>query len=64
VPTRSAVVERSGFATLDPIKRVTNAGAVSVVGETSGRVDVHGLAVPAGALWLADNTNGYLYRVG
>ena len=64
VPTRSAAVDQSGFPTLDAVKRVSTAGAVSVVGEPNGRVDVHGLATRGGALWLADNTNGYLYRVG
>ncbi len=64
VPTRSAAVDQSGFPTLDAIKRVSTASAVSVVGEPNGRVDVHGLATRGGALWLADNTNGYLYRVG
>jgi len=64
IPTRSAAVDQSGFPTMDALKRVSTAGAVSVVGEPSGRVDVHGLAAHGGALWLADNTNGYLYRVG
>jgi hypothetical protein len=49
---------------MDALKRVSPAGAVSVVGEPNGRVDVHGLAAHGGALGLADNTNGYLYRVG
>jgi streptogramin lyase len=64
IPTRSAAVDQSGFPTMDALKRVSIAGAVSVVGEPSGRVDVHGLATRGGALWLADNTNGFLYRVG
>jgi hypothetical protein len=28
-----------------------------------GRVDVHGLAAGDGSIWLADNTNGFLYRL-
>jgi hypothetical protein len=49
---------------VDALTRVSPAGAVSVVGKPRGRVDVHGVAAHGGALWLADNTNGYLYRVG
>jgi hypothetical protein len=64
IPTRSPAGDQRGFPTLDALKRVSPAGAVSVVGEPNGRVDVHGLAAHGGALWLADNTNGYLYRVG
>jgi hypothetical protein len=64
VPTRSAAVDATGFPTMDALKRVSIAtGAVSVVVEASTRVDVHGLTARDGALWLADNTNGYLYRV-
>jgi hypothetical protein len=29
----------------------------------TGRVDVHGLQARAGLAWIADNTNGFLYRV-
>ncbi|MFL6005387.1 MAG: hypothetical protein ACJ744_03960 [Gaiellaceae bacterium] len=64
IPTRSAAGDQSGFPTMDALKRVSLAGAVSVVGEPSGRLDVHGMAAHGDALWLADNTNGYLYRVG
>jgi streptogramin lyase len=64
IPTRSAAVDQSGFPTMDALERVSIAGDVSVVGEPSGRFDVHGLATRGGALWLADNTNGFLYRVG
>ena len=64
VPTRSAAVDQSGFPTMDALKRVSvSTGAVSVVAEPSTRVDVHGLAARSGAVWLADNTNGYLYRL-
>jgi hypothetical protein len=37
-------------------------GAVSVVVAADGRVDVHGLVAVNGVVWLADNTNGFLYR--
>jgi hypothetical protein len=64
VPTRSAAVDQSGFPTMDALKRVSaSTGQVSVVAETSTRVEVHGLVARSGAVWLADNTNGYLYRL-
>ncbi|HEX7311746.1 MAG TPA: hypothetical protein VF232_11240 [Gaiellaceae bacterium] len=64
VPTRSAAVDQSGFPTMDALKRVSaSTGQVSVVAETSTRVDVHGLVARSGKVWLADNTNGYLYRL-
>ena len=64
VPTRSAAVDATGFPTMEALKRVAVAsGAVSVVAEPSARVDVHGLVAAGGAVWLADNTNGSLYRV-
>ncbi len=63
VPTRSAEVDPSGFPTMDALKRVSAAsGAVTVVVTAEGRVDVHGLVTANGAVWLADNTNGSLYR--
>jgi hypothetical protein len=49
---------------MDALKRVSVAsGAVSTVTRPVGRVDVHGLVATAVAVWLADNTNGRLYRV-
>ena len=64
VPTRSAAVDQTGFPTMDALKRVSTAtGAVSVVTEPDARLDVHGLVAAGGAVWLADNTGGYLYRV-
>jgi hypothetical protein len=64
VPTRTAAVDASGFPTMDALKRVsTVTGAVSMVVEASARVDVHGLMARSGATWIADNTNGYLYRI-
>jgi hypothetical protein len=44
-------------------RRVTAAGKVSTAATAQGRVDVHGLAAADGAVWLADNTNGFLYRL-
>jgi len=65
VPTRSAEVDPSGFPTMDALKRVSvSSGAVSTVVRSSGRLDVHGLAVAGGAVWIADNRAGMLYRVG
>ena len=63
VPTRSAEVDPSGFPTMDALKKVSaTSGAVSVVVAAEGRVDVHGLVAVNGVVWLADNTNGFLYR--
>jgi streptogramin lyase len=65
VPTRNADVDRSGFPTMDALKRVSPAtGAVTTVATATSRVDVHGLVAANGAVWIADNTNGFLYRVG
>jgi len=36
---------------------------VTTASTASGRVDVHGIAAGNGAVWLADNTQGLLYRV-
>jgi hypothetical protein len=50
---------------MDALKRVSvSSGAVSTVVRSSGRLDVHGLAVAGGAVWIADNRAGMLYRVG
>ncbi len=63
VPTRSATVDATGFPTMDALKKVSAVtGEVSVVVEAKGRVDVHGLVAAGGTVWLADNTNGSLYR--
>jgi hypothetical protein len=45
------------------VRRVTSDGAVTTVATALGRVDVHGLAVGLGSVWLADNTSGVLYRL-
>jgi hypothetical protein len=58
-------VDPSGFPTMDALKRVSvSSGAVSTVVRSTGRLDVHGLAVAGGAVWIADNRVGMLYRVG
>jgi hypothetical protein len=63
VPVRTPAVDRSGFPTMTALRRVTAAGAVTTVATATGRVDVHGLAAAGGAVWIADNTDGFLYRV-
>jgi hypothetical protein len=64
VPTRSAAVDQSGFPTMDALKRVSVAtGAVSTVVEPTARLDVNGLVTAGGAVWLADNRGGRIYRV-
>jgi len=63
IPVRTPEVDRTGFPTMTAVRRVTAAGKVSTVATAQGRVDVHGLAAVDGAIWLADNTNGLLYRV-
>jgi streptogramin lyase len=65
VPARNAAVDPTGFPTMDALRRVSAAtGEVTTVTRSSGRLDVHGLASQGGVLWLADNTDGFLYRVG
>jgi hypothetical protein len=63
VPVRTLAVDRTGFPTMTALRRVTPAGKVATAAGASGRVDVHGLAAAPGALWLADNTSGFLYRI-
>lgn len=64
VPARAAGADRRGFPTLDSLRRVSAAtGEVTTVARARGRVEVHGLVWRDGALWLADNTGGQLYRV-
>jgi streptogramin lyase len=64
VPARSREVDQSGFPTMEALRRVSiSSGSVTTVVRPSGRLDVHGLATSAGAVWLADNRRGYLYRV-
>ena len=64
VPTRSAAVDQSGFPTMDSLKRVSTAtGAVTTAARPTARLDVNGLVAAGGAVWLADNRGGRLYRV-
>jgi len=63
VPVRTPEVDQAGFPTMTALRRVTQGGAVSTPATASGRVDVHGLAAGKGAVWMADNTQGALYRV-
>ena len=52
-----------GLPTLTAVRRVTASGTVTTVATARGRVDVHGLALGLGSVWLADNTAGFLYRL-
>ncbi|HEY1367754.1 MAG TPA: hypothetical protein VGF23_11590 [Gaiellaceae bacterium] len=64
VPTRSLAVDASGFPTMDSLARVSaTTGNVATVARPTGRLDVHGLAAAGGAVWIADNTGGFLYRL-
>ena len=64
VPTRSAAVDPSGFPTMDALKRVSvSTRTVSTVATPTSRLDVHGLVAANGAVWIADNRRGFLYRV-
>jgi hypothetical protein len=63
VPVRSAAVDASGFPRMTAVRRVMTSGAVSTAATARGRVDVHGLAAARGAVWLADNTDGFIYRI-
>jgi streptogramin lyase len=63
VPVRTLAVDQSGFPTLTAVRRVTPAGSVTTAARARGRVDVHGLAAAGAAVWLADNTDGFLYRI-
>ncbi len=63
VPVRTAAVDRTGFPTMTALRRVAPDGSVTTVATARGRIDVHGLAAGLGAIWIADNTGGFLYRV-
>jgi streptogramin lyase len=64
VPARSAAVDPTGFPTMEALRRVSaTTGEVTMVMRPTVRLDVHGLAAQGRFLWLADNTNGFLYRV-
>jgi hypothetical protein len=64
VPARNATVDPTGFPTMDALRRVSaTTGEVSTFARSRGRLDVHGLASQGRVLWLADNTDGFLYRI-
>jgi streptogramin lyase len=63
VPVRTFAVDRTGLPTMTALRRVTPAGKVATAAAASGRVDVHGIAAGPGAIWIADSTGGFLYRV-
>jgi hypothetical protein len=47
--------------TMEALRRVTPAGKVTSV-EPAGPLDVHGLIADGGNVWLADTTEGIVYR--
>jgi streptogramin lyase len=64
IPTRSDAVDPTGFPTMDALRRVSmSSGSVSTIARPTSRLDVHGLAAARGAVWIADNRRGYLYRI-
>lgn len=64
IPTRSDAVDQSGFPTMATLKRVSlSSAAVSTAATPTTRLDVNGLAAADGAVWIADNRAGRLYRV-
>jgi YVTN family beta-propeller protein len=64
VPSRNSEVDARGFPTMEALRRVdAKSGAVTSAVLASGPLDVHGLVATDGAVWLADNTHGVLYRV-
>ena len=64
VPARSAAVDRTGFPTMEALRRVSaSTGKVTTVATASGRLDVNGIDARDGFVWLSDNREGVLYRV-
>ena len=64
VPARSAAVDRTGFPTMEALRRVSASnGTVTTVATASGRLDVNGIDARDGFVWLSDNREGVLYRV-
>ena len=61
VPSRSERVDPTGLPTLDALRIVTPGGKVMSV-DASDRIDVHGLLAIGGHAWLADTTEGVVYR--
>ena len=64
VPARASEATQSGFPRLAAVVRVDPATrAATTISTATGRLDVHGLADGGSVVWLADNTNGVLYRL-
>jgi len=64
VATRNDEVDQRGFPTMNSLKRVSMAtGAVATVSRPTTRLDVNGLVAGGGAVWIADNRAGRLYRI-
>jgi streptogramin lyase len=64
VPVRSAVVDPTGFPTMEALRRVdASTGQVTTAATATARVDVHGLRAFGGSVWLADNRAGVVYRL-
>jgi len=64
IPTRSAATDQRGFPTMAALRRVSvSSELVATVTEPTSRLDVNGLGVANGAVWIADNRRGRLYRV-
>ena len=62
VPARSVAVDATGLPTMDALWRVQPGSAPSVASRPRERTDVHGLLADDGGIWLADTTNGFVYR--
>ena len=64
IPTRSDEVDRSGFPTMDALRRVSmTTGAVTTAATPTARLDVNGLVANGSAVWIADNRQGWLYSL-
>jgi hypothetical protein len=64
VPSRKADIDVRGLPTMEALRRVdVQTGAVTQSLAASSALDVHGLLADDTGVWLADNTNGVLYRV-
>ena len=61
VPSRSEEVDPTGLPTMEALRIVTPDGEVTSV-DASDRIDVHGLLGVGGHAWLADTTEGIVYR--
>jgi YVTN family beta-propeller protein len=64
VPSRNADADARGFPTMEALRRVdARTGEVMQSLAANAPLDVHGLVADDVGAWLADNTNGVLYRV-